>query len=103
MRLVLSARNPWNANFCNEGGQVIYKVESGPGLINHTINISRVLPAGELEAEEVGASEAQFRDVYELVAEIDYHYLGTSYIKYGGVNWAVNSFFRKGEFSFWGR
>jgi len=100
MRLVLSARNPWNANFCNEGGQVIYKVES-PGLITRTINISRVLPAGE--AEGVGASEAQFRDVYELVAEIDYHFFGTSYIKYGGVNLAVNDFFRKGGFSFWGR
>jgi len=98
MRLILSARNPWNANYCNEGGQVIYKVES-PGLITRTINISRVLPAGE----EVVANEAQFRDVYELVAEIDYHYFGTSHIKYGGVNSAVNDFFRKGGFSFWGR
>jgi len=94
MRLILST-DPWNANYCTEGGQVIYKVESGPGLINRNMNISRVLPAG--------ASEAQFRDVYELVAEIDYHYLGTSYIKYGGVNLAVKDFFRKGEFSFWGR
>jgi hypothetical protein len=102
MLLVLSARNPWNANYCNEGGQVIYKVES-PGLITHAINISRVLPAGELEAAEVGASEPHFRDVYELVAEIDYHYFGTSYIKYGGANLAVKDFFRKGGFSFWGR
>ena len=100
MHLVLSARNPWNANYCNEGGQVVYKAES-PGLITRTINISRVLPAGELEAEEIG--ETQFRDVYELVAEIDYHYLGNSYIKYGGVNLAVNNFFRKGSFSCWGR
>ncbi len=101
MLLVLSTGTPWNANYCNEEGQIIYKVES-PGLITRTIKISRVLPPVEPEPDaEVG--EAQFRDVYESVAEIDYHLFRHSYIKYGGVNVSVDDFFKRGGFSFWGR
>jgi len=97
MLLVLSTKTPWNANYCNEDGQIIYKVES-PGLITRTIKISRVLPPVEPEPDaEVG--EAQFRDVYESVAEIEYHSFRHSSIKYGGVSVSVDDFFRKRGFS----
>jgi len=101
MLLVLSTKTPWNANYCNEDGQIIYKVES-PGLITRTIKISRVLPPVEPGPDaEVG--EAQFRDAYESVGEIECHSFRHSSIKYGGVDVSVVDFFRKRGFSFYGR
>ncbi len=103
MQLVLSTSKPWNSNYCNEDGQVLYKAESpGLGIGGRIIKISRVLPPIiDKDAETAGVTE--LRDAYEHVAEIDYRVFRTSRITYRFINQSVSDFFRTDGYSFYGR
>ncbi|KAF8802958.1 hypothetical protein BYT27DRAFT_7049005, partial [Phlegmacium glaucopus] len=90
MHLYLSTNDPWNATWCNNEGQVIYKSESpmcftlGPRLIT----IKRILPPNV-------DNEHAMRDSFSHLAEIDYSYFFTSRIRYNGIDMATTEFFRK--------
>lgn len=103
MKLILSTNTPWNTNYCNEDGQVLYKADSpGLGLTGRTVMISRVVPPViNKDAETV--DEAELRDSYEHLAELDFHVFKSSRIKYQLIDQSVSEFFRKGGFSFYGR
>jgi len=102
MQLILSTNKPWNTNYCNEDGQVLYKADSRLGLTGRTVKISRVLPPVIHEDAEA-INDAELRDVYEHLAELDFRVFKSSRIKYQLVDQSVSEFFRKGGFSFWGR
>jgi len=103
MQLILSTNTPWHTNYCNEDGQVLYKADSpGLGLTGRTVKISRVLPPVIHEDTEA-VNDAELRDVYEHLAELDFRVFKSSRIKYQLIDQSVSEFFRKGGFSFWGR
>lgn len=114
MHLILSTGTPWNATYCNEAGQALYKAESpcfGFKLAGRTIQIYRVVPPvvnnwklKEFDADsETLVGDAGLRDHYEHVAEVDYHFFKNSRIKYRGVDRSVSEIFRQGGFGLYGR
>jgi len=93
MHLYLSTNCPWNTNFCNAEGQVIYKTESPMrfSLGARPIIIKRICPSiVDLKAD----SEDSLRDSFSHLAEIDYTLLLTSRIRYNGIDMATAEFFR---------
>jgi hypothetical protein len=118
MQLILSSCSPWNTSYSNEAGQVLYKAEA-PGwcLLGKNITVSRVIPPSRavdgFNKEYFDDSktlvshgrleEAVLRDVFERVGEVEYHAFKNSHIKYRGGDQAVNKFFSKTGFGFYGR
>jgi len=93
MHLYLSANRPWNTNFCNAEGQVIYTAESPMrfSLDARPIIIKRILPSNvDLETD----NNDSLRDSFSHLAEIDYNALLTSRIRYNGMDMATSEFFR---------
>src|SRR6266545_6528592 len=101
MHLILSTGTPWNTTYCNEAGQVLYKAESpcfGFKLAGRTIQIYRIIPPvinswrlKEFDADaKTVVGDAELRDHYEHVAEVDYHFFKNSRIKYRGVDRSVS-------------
>jgi hypothetical protein len=114
MQLILSSCSPWNANYSNEAGQVLFKTEA-PGwcLFGRNIKVSRVVPPSRINKEYFDDSttlvnhekfeEDALRDVFEPVGEVEYHVFKNSHIKLRGGDQAVNDFFSKSGCGFYGR
>jgi len=104
MHLILSTDSPWNANYCTESGQVIYKVESdGPSLGARRMKVSRIMPS-KIDPRAIATNQDDaLRDSFAHLGEIEYHSFKTSRIKYGGQDLGVDEFFKKSGWAFFGR
>ncbi|KAF9528282.1 hypothetical protein CPB83DRAFT_894545 [Crepidotus variabilis] len=99
MLLHLSKDTPWNANYCTEDGQVIYKVESTtPSIGARHTKIFRIV-APKLDPTVETVDDTAFRDSFETVGEVNHHVIRTSRIKYNGKDESTATFLRKGS---WG-
>ncbi|KAJ3529186.1 hypothetical protein NMY22_g9105 [Coprinellus aureogranulatus] len=85
MQLVLTTRDPYNANYCTPEGQVIYKVVSPFQLVNRKATIDKVVPS---DAEDL-------QDHFERIGEVEYHLITPSVITFNGVRQGVDKFFKK--------
>lgn len=104
MILELTGETAWNSHYHTQEGQIIYKVEAGrPSILGaRRIEISRVkAPELDLTADSVGDTALQ--DIFEPLAEIEYHIFGHTHIKYGGQDESAANFFRTGKFTIYGR
>lgn len=127
MQLILtSGSSPWNTNYCNESGQVLYKA-SAPGwcLLGRNIKISRTISPTQYEKKVDSPFDSddtktlvdpsiyshrpprslaeEDESGFECIGEVEYHVFKKSYIKYGGVDRPVNQFFKQVGFGFYGR
>ena len=83
MRLTLSNRSPWNTEYFNVEKEVVYNVYSPLTVGTRVITICRPTPA-------TGSSNAA-----EVVAEIEWHSIRTSKIRFLGQERPVDEFFLK--------
>ena len=97
MRFIMSTRLAWSANYCNEEGQVVFRTESpGPGSKGQDMKVLRVVPPCiDISNLEV-ASEADLRDFYENIGEVNYRVYSSSSIVYRGTSHLTDTFFTKG-------
>ena len=121
MHLILSSSSPWNASYCNESGQVLFKAEA-PGwcLLGRNIKLSRVVPPSiasrdidlnkevfddskTLVSNHTSLDQDPLRDIFEPVGEVEYHVFKASHIKFRGGDYSVNDFFTRTGFGFYGR
>ena len=103
MRLIMSTRLPWSANYCTTEGQVLFRSESpGLGLTGQLIKFLRVVPPCiDIKLEVVG--DADLRDFYENAGEIDYRLFTNSSIIHQGTCYPTILFFKKGRLGSGGR
>ena len=118
MHLILSSNSPWNANYCNEAGQVLFKAEAPTWdrVLGRNIKLSRVVPPS-LASRDIKKGlfddpktrtnfdqlDAVLRDIFEPVGEVEYHIFRASHIKFRGRAYSVNKFFTMTGFGFYGR
>jgi len=96
MRFIMSKRVAWSANYCNEEGQVVFRTESpGPGSRGQYIKVLRVVPPCIDNNREAGG-EADLRDFYETLGEVNYRVFTSSSIVYQGECHRTDIFFTKG-------
>ena len=97
MHLYLSNDCAWNTNFCNAEGQVLYKAEDPSRFsLGNAVIISRVLPSRvDLNTND----EENLRDSFAPFAEVVYHTLTPSRIRYNGNDMAIT---KAGFFGRWG-
>jgi hypothetical protein len=89
MRLILSSGSPWDCNYCNESGQVLFKAAPPPGRFHFGVNvtISRVVPPSRVRMPP--------RGVLEPIGEFHSNIFKETRIKYRGDDQPVKQFFRK--------
>ena len=96
MRFIMSTRLAWSANYCNQEGQVVFRTESpGPRAKGQDIKVLRVVPPC-LDSNLEVASEADLRDFFETVGEVNYRVFTSSSIVYRGTCHPTDTFFTKG-------
>ena len=105
MLLTLSTATPWDANYCNDSGQVIYHIESKSlGLVDRHMTVSKVIPSPNYNPENEGNDdEAAFKDEFNHIGEVEYRTFKSSKIRLKGIEQLVSTFFRKGGCGFYGR
>lgn len=103
MDYYLTSRSVINTNYTTSSGQVLYKVQTPFKLANRFTTISRVVPAPDIQGEEM-------RDVFEEIASIEwktFKYGGdvVHYEKFGSMEDGiqVSKLFRKSGFGWYGR
>lgn len=122
MNLYLSHHSPLNCTLSNEHGQALYKVETPRKLLGRTVaTISYVVPnsvprgapspspkavqeaysAAQVDNDKV--EEADLQDRYALLGQVEYHFFGTSTLRFGGNEYKTTSYFRKEGMGFYGR
>jgi len=92
MHLILSTKSPWDCNYCNESGQVLFKATQPPGWIRFGINVTisrSVVPSSMITK---GAPSDVF---LEPIGEFHSNAFKQTHIKYRGEDWPVKKFFRK--------
>ncbi|KAH6899147.1 hypothetical protein BKA70DRAFT_1569572 [Coprinopsis sp. MPI-PUGE-AT-0042] len=89
MLLYLTTGEPWNANYCTEDGQVIYKVVSPFKWVGRRATIDKVIP------NEEDASD--MRDRFRRIGEIEFIIVEPTKITWKGVTQETTAMFRKGE------
>jgi hypothetical protein len=103
MRLIMSTGLAWSANYHNEEGQVLFRSASpGLGFTGQLIKVWRVAPpCFDSNLEVVG--DAELRDFYDSIGEINYRVFTTSSIVYQGGYHPTNTFFKLGRLRSAGR
>jgi len=100
MHLTLSTKSPWDCNYFNESGHVLYKASQPPGWIKFGVDVTisrRVVPSSMVIN---GAPSGVF---FEPIGEFHSNAFKKMHIKYRGENWPVKKFFRKTGSFFSGR
>ncbi|KAJ3520941.1 hypothetical protein NMY22_g12524 [Coprinellus aureogranulatus] len=87
MQLILTTRDPYNANYCTEEGQVIYQVVSPFKLFQtRKATIDKVIPTKKSE---------DMQDHFERIGEVVFNCFTPSIITFNNVSQSVNKVFRK--------
>ncbi|KAJ3520937.1 hypothetical protein NMY22_g12523 [Coprinellus aureogranulatus] len=87
MQLILTTRDPYNANYCTPEGQVMYKVVSPNHLLHRRrATVDKVVPSGSEDMQ----------DHFERIGEVEFHSVNPSVITYNNIRQGVDKFFRKG-------
>jgi len=120
MQLYLSSESPWNATYTDEDGNILYKAASPAKFNTRHIVIKTIRPASITtdplytshpaepveqydDVDDDDEEETNLGDSLMYLADIEYHPLRTSRIRYDDWDVSTSEFFNKSGYQLFGR